>query len=117
MPAWPWGKGPIVGQCPHCRMAIRVKWSSRVARETYCMGCGQVNIQKSVRTVLTQSALRPIVDEVWKSLHRKEVLLQPFLKTVNQVAKQRHGIQVNKVMRSELEKWGYVVSDEWVRKV
>lgn len=117
MPSWPRGKGPIVGQCPHCRMAIRIKWSSKVARETYCMGCGQVNVQKSVRTVLTQDALRVLLDEVWTSLHKKEARLQPFLRTVHEIAKQRHGVGVGRIHKSQLEKWGYVVSDEWIKRV
>ncbi len=117
MPSWPIGKGPIVGQCPYCRSAIRIKWSCKAARETYCTGCGQVNLQKSVAMTLSKKYVQLLVDEVFKSLHKREVRLQPFLRTVHQVSKMRYGVGVRGVSKGDLEKWGYVVSDEWVRKV
>lgn len=117
MPKWPRGKGPIVGQCPYCHGVIRIKWSCKVARETYCTKCGEVDVRKVSTKVLARDPTRDLVDEVWKSLHKKEVHLQPFLKTVQQKSKDTYGVSIGKISRSELEKWGYVVSSDWLRKV
>lgn len=117
MVTWPYGKGPVVGQCPYCKSVVRIKWSCRIAKETYCTGCGHVNIQKVVFTVLAKDPTRALLDETWKSLKKKEVRIQPFLKTVNQLSRERYGVGIRKVSKSDLEKWGYMVSDEWVRKV
>jgi len=117
MSTWPFGKGPIVGQCPYCRSAIRVKWSCKAARETYCTGCGQVNLNKSVSTTLHREYLQPLIDEVFEVVHKKEVSLQPFLRTINRVSKMKYGVGVKRVSKKDLEEWGYIVSDQWVRKI
>lgn len=120
MVIWPHGRGPITGYCVICGGEVKTLWSCRVAKESYCTGCGIINGPKKWRVIDDRERVRIIVNQVYDVLSKSEgrkIRLQPFLRTVNKLTLNKCHNWLPNLSKKEFEQWGYVVTDNTIEKV